>query len=107
MTEDEANEFLNQIDDTADENFISYNLVHVTTTYEIHRYLGGQRVENTLTKSTIVRGEDNNPVSYRDILTALRSLIQPNMDVSGVHDFRYIGFSSDGAPTIQGDIHGG
>lgn len=104
MTEEQADQFLDTLSDRSEEeDFTKSNHLYINTVYSVTRAFDPifkQRVNLDSNRRTLVRGYENNSVSYHDVLSNTRNLFPG--DASGVIQYySWKGFSEDGIPIIK------
>ena len=102
ITSEEANKFLDEIDDIVDQDFISCNHLYlhcVYTTYNIQ--IPNIRIKRDI--KILIREYRNFNMTYRTILEHSRAFFEPNSN-GYINYFTFTGFHSDGIPILGVDI---
>jgi hypothetical protein len=106
MTEAEANKFLDELQDKAEANFIESNHLYlISDYYESRRYpLQLRDIELEVPQRSLMRGYENDNVTYLDILKFTRNLF-PASDFAKLGKYSWAGFSAEGFPQLKVDFH--
>lgn len=103
MTQDEANDFLDGLEDQETDEFIKSMHLYLTLDYSITRpwdRVFKQRVNLEAPRRTLIRGDNDENVTYGDILNNTRNLF-PDITWGVINQYIWNGFSPDGIPQLK------
>jgi hypothetical protein len=102
MTEEQANEFLDSLDDLSGDPFIRSNHLYLNLDYNMYRHVKGFKgtVHLRVPRQTLIRGDGNDDITYEEILKNTRNLF-PSIDFGGIEQYTWDGFSPDGIPQLK------
>lgn len=101
MTKEQANEFMDNIEDTADNTFINFNHLQLVNKFGYNNY--SINIENKqFSYKTIIT--NTNAITYQDILDGIVNVIPDFIKYFTINKLEFGGFNKNGLPIIKTDI---
>lgn len=106
MTEVDATQFVEELPDRAEQDFIKSNHLYLTHKYYNSRSYpyrmpyGQQSIKINVPQRSLMRGDNDNNITYLDILNFTRNLL-PNYDYIRIGKYSWDGFSAEGFPQLE------
>lgn len=102
MTKEQADEFMDQVEDTADEKFINTDSLQIINKFGYDNYRIGID-HKKFSYKTIVKSKRD--INYQDVLSAVNQVVPDFVDYFSITDYQYGGFNKNGLVIIKVDIN--
>lgn len=103
MTKKEADMFMDDIQVIASGPFIRSNSIQLINEFQYSNYKIGVK-EKKFKYKTIIRADNENNITYRDIIENVRQVIPEFVKYLTIRNHKYKSFNKDGIPIILVDI---